>query len=57
MECLGLKFTDDNRYRALLLLIVYRLGSQAVTDEFFDELQVLLTSMQSTACEAVIVGD
>jgi len=31
--------------------------SQAVTDEFFDELQLVLTSIQSTAHEAVIVGD
>ena len=52
MECLGLKFTDGSRYRA-----VYRPGSQAVTDEFFDELQLVLTSIQSTAHEAVIVGD
>ena len=44
-------------YRAVLLLVVYRPGSQAVTDEFFDELQLVLTSIQSTAHEAVIVGD
>ena len=38
--------------------MVYRPGSQAVTDEFFDELQLVLTSIQSTAgVEAVIVGD
>ena len=54
MECLGLKITDGSRYRAVLLLVVYRPGSQAVTDEFFDELQLVLTSIQSTAHEAVI---
>jgi len=57
MECLGLKITDGSRYRAVLLLVVYRPGSQAVTDEFFDELQLVLTSIQSTAHETVIVGD
>ena len=37
----------------MLLLVVQRPGSQSVTNEFFDELQLV----QSTAHEAVIEGD
>jgi len=35
----------------VLLLVVQRPGSQAFTNEFFDELQLVLTSIQSTAIE------
>ena len=35
----------------MLLLVVQRPGSQAFTNEFFDELQLVLTSIQSTAIE------
>jgi len=40
-----------------MLLVVYRPGSSAATEEFFDELHLVITAVSTSSCETIIVGD
>lgn len=49
MECMALKIADQSRSRSVALLVIY--------SEFFDELQLVLSSVTCSGCELVVAGD
>lgn len=48
--------SERRRHCNIMLVVVYRPGSTTATEEFFDELQVVIAAVSTSSCEMIIVS-